>query len=651
MALENNPKFTEVQSKINAFKTQKSTLANEKIFKRGQNGDSNGLSRSEALRSLDSLGDVKQRAQQQVKTVFDDLVELFKSTIPQNPAEGSKTLDFLITQILTASQNTKGRINEIIAQEVMKTAGCSEEQKFDPTKKLYIKLENIDLRGQLKNSPDEGAWDLRYEKDSPQNGIFPFSMNRSLYELTQNQGQTFSSIYGNALIGQTGQGLMDLKYVTQYTENGVTYYGNFLEVDLSNRFKGNNLGDFLMDYYSSIDIIDFDMISLEIMNILTGFFDISIGMTSSEKEVQSNFSKIIQRILGLCFDSTKEIDVQGTAKLAQLDHLDQSFFEMSSIDLKNIEQEIDNMVKGVTEFTDCGNIKFPVNTERAVNELRKLRDIPSGNAGEKVQKFKEAVQGLPNDNNWRLQIPDSLTLNVAINNDFTKAIPNGILFSIITPKMLLGLMVVLRSINPALYNSLIFDDLKTFVDQFKSFTVEVMSKIAAIFVEELFKLIKKNIRILVETLLLEIVKESKDTRLKIISSVIFLIIQIVSGIIDYRECNSLVDEILKLLSLAGALGGSSIPVFALAASSLSPGYSPTRAMAGITEMLQSIGVPTGDLPSGAPNIGLQAMFQQLKGNYEEQITNGKVETFVRPVVVAPLIGGLSSPSSSVGKFY
>jgi len=35
-----------------------------------------------------------------------------------------------------------------------------------------------------------------------------------------------------------------------------------------------------------------------------------------------------------------------------------------------------------------------------------------------------------------------------------------------------------------------------------------------------------------------------------IAGVIFLIIQLVQGFIDYRECKSLVDEILKLLNLA-----------------------------------------------------------------------------------------------------
>jgi len=127
--------------------------------------------------------------------------------------------------------------------------------------------------------------------------------------------------------------------------------------------------------------------------------------------------------------------------------------------------------------------------------------------------------------------------------------------------------------------------------------------------------------------------------------------QTISGIIDYRECNSLLDEILKLLNLGSAVLGVSIPSFALALSSLLGGFSPTRAMAEVTERLQSIGIPTGDLPSGAPNLALPAIFQQIKGQYQEQLANGKVEVFIPPLSVPPVVAGSTVPSKASGKFF
>jgi len=81
------------------------------------------------------------------------------------------------------------------------------------------------------------------------------------------------------------------------------------------------------------------------------------------------------------------------------------------------------------------------------------------------------------------------------------------------------------------------------------------------------------------------------------------------------------------------------------------GFSPTRAMAQVTENIQSLGLPTGDLPSGAPNVALQALQEQIKGVYEEQVKNGKVEVFIPPLAVPPVVAGLTAPGRGVGKSF
>jgi hypothetical protein len=653
MALDSVSGFEQIGSKVKSYNVQKETIENSNQIKNIQKGASSfDGSKSEALRTLNDMGDLKQRSQQQIKTVFDDLVDLFKQTIPSTPGQGSSTVDFLIKQVLNASQNTKSRIGEIIVDEIMKNAGCSEEQNFNPADKLYIRVSQIDVRQLLKNNPEEGVWDVRYEKGSPINGVFPFQMNKELYRLIQNQGQYFSTEYGSSYIGDTGNQIMDIRYVNQrLLPNGSIEYDDFLEIDLSNRVAGNNISDFLRDYYRTINIVDFNVISSEIMNQLTNFVDISAGFSSTQLEEENKFGKIIQRILGLCFDSREEIDVQGTAKLSQLDNIDDSFFEMSPFDLKNIEADIDNILNGVTEFEDCGKVKFPVDTESISSDIRQVINIDDSNADEKVNKLVQAVENISNNEKWVLTSPGSLNVNTAIKNDLLKIIPKGVILSIISPKMLLGFMVVLKSIRPQFIDNLRIDSLSDFINNFKTFIVGMVSKISAIFIEELFKLIKKNIKLLVETLLLEIIRESKSRQLQIISTVVFLITQTISGIIDYRKCKSLVDEILNLLNLTAIGLGSSIPSFALAGSVLLGGFSATRAMSQVTENLQSLGLPTGDLPSGAPNIALQALQEQIKGVYEEQIKNGKVEVFVPPLAVPPIAAGLTAPGRGIGKFY
>ena len=649
-------KFQQASSKVDAYKATIDTAVNEEKLQKLSDGlDSNfQKAKSETLKQLNAMGDIKQRAQQEFENVFDELTKLFKKTMPSGKNTGSSTIDFLIKQVLMASQNTKSRMGEVVVEEVLKVAGCSEEQEFN-NQPIYIPVNDIDLKELLKNDPSSKPWSLRYEKDNISVGSQPFSMDKELYNRLQNEGTSFNSEYGSNYIGASGAGIFDIKYVTSYPDpvTSTPIFGDFYEVTLANRLNGDNLGDFLRDYYGSIDIIDFQMVSVEIMNMLTNIIDISGGISVNQKEEQSKFEKILQRILGLCFDNNKEIDVQGTAKLGQLDNIDPSFFEMAPVDLKNIEVEVNNMIQGVTEFTDCNNVKLPVNTETLLDSLTQLINDDVGNAGQNADNLMELVNNMSKDQDWKLNIPSNidLNLNVAINNDFLKIIPKAVMFAILRPKMLLGLQIVMKSVNPNFANLLALSNLQSFVKTFGNFMVNMLSKIAAIFVEELFILLKKNLRLLVETLLVEIVKEAKNKQASMIAGIIFLLIQLIQGFIDYRECKSLVDEILKLLNLGAAATGISLPSFALAASSLLGGFSPTRAMTKVTEGLQSIGIPTGDLPSGAVNVNMPAIFQQIKGTYQEQLENGKVEVWIPPLAVPPVVAGLTAPAKASGKSF
>jgi len=653
MATDVKQGLDDASSKVVSYGATISVQETEKKLKKLSSGDNFELSKSEAVKQLNSMGDVKQRAQTQIKNQFEELIDLFKLSMPSNPAKNSKSIDFLLKQILLASQNTKSRISEVLVEESMKVAGCSQEQTFEGNddnsgpNKIYVRVNQIDLFKLLKKDPEEGFNSILYELNNPVNGAQPYSMDKELYNRLQNEGFSFSDEYGSDYIGSANNPIMNISYVTSYVKNGTTYYGNFYEITLRNRPNLNRVSDFLRDYYGSIDFLNFDGLSVKIMNSLTNFIDISANVTTSEKEEQSKFEKIVQRILGLCFDNNQEIDVSGNAKNSALETLDQSFFEMDSIDLRNIEDEVNNMVNGVTEFEDCDNIKVPVNVESLSNSIKNMSLLPEN---EKIDYFiEEVVDNMSKDDNWKLQLPDGLNINVSIKSGILKIIPQSVVLTILSPKVLLGLMVILKSLGSVIIDEI--EGFETFMRNMKSFLINLVSRIGAIFIEELFKLLKVNLRQLVETLLIEIVKESKNAQLSIITSIIYALIQIVSGIVDWRQCKSVVDEILNLLKLIPTGGSTGIPNFALASANLLPGYSPTRAMANVTENLQKLGLPTGDMPDGSPNLMLPSIFQQLKGNNQESLNNSKTEVWVPPTAVAAFGGGVTFPIKAVGKSY
>ena len=582
------------------------------------------------------MGDKSQRLQTQVKNQFDEIVEMVRVSMPQVPGSDSSTINFLIKSLLTSAQNTKSRLSEIFITETIKTAGCSEEQTFDSAQSLYIPVKSVDLFGLLKNSYEESPHDVFYEKKNAVSGSIPYSMDRNLYDIMENGNVS-------SIIGLSNTEIFDIQYVTQYTENGTTFYGDYFKVNLKNRSNGNNITDFLYEYYNTIDIVDFDIILAKVMDSLLNVVKIKANLSIDEVEEQSRFDKIIQRILGICFDGNTEIDVSGNAKKSSIDQLDESFFEFNSTDRKNIENEVNNIKNGVIEFTDCNNIKFPINVDENLNSIREVRDTDENR---KTEKFIEEIDKITNNDEWK-KLGLNLDLDVSIKLDIIRKIIRSVSLSLLTPKAILGLMIALKSIGNNSGDSV--ESISDFTQKFKNFITNLISKIGAIFVEELVTILKKNIRLLVETLLLEIATEARDARLRAISSIVFILLQVVSFIIDYRACRSLVDEIQKLLNLASTAARNSLPTFALASSGLLGGFSPTRAMANVVQEFEKIGIPTGALPDGSPNLNLQAIQSQIKAVNNEEVANSKVEVFIPPLAVAALGGGSTLPGRGIGK--
>ena len=66
------------------------------------------------------------------------------------------------------------------------------------------------------------------------------------------------------------------------------------------------------------------MLSADIMNALTGVFDFSLNISTDQLREEKKFDLILKRIMGVCSDPNKKIDVGGTAKLSDQDLIDDS---------------------------------------------------------------------------------------------------------------------------------------------------------------------------------------------------------------------------------------------------------------------------------------------------------------------------------------
>jgi hypothetical protein len=378
-----------------------------------------------------------------------------------------------------------------------------------------------------------------------------------------------------------------------------------------------------------------------IMESLSGALSISANVGIVQADDTSKFLLLIQRILGLCFDGRSEIDVSGIAKLAELDGVDNSFFEFTDIDLRNIEQRITNIKNGVVEFEDCDNVKLPVDYQNIINALNDLNFVEDKDL---VDAADALTQTLTSNPAWKGFAIEG-NINAAVELNFIKLIVQGLISALLSPKVLLPIMVLLKSLGNDISD--VIDTLVKFMKEFKEFVICIVSRVGAIFVEELFNLIKKDIKNLLQQIILDVAKEKLDKKIIIILKLIQLLIIIAEFISDWRKCKSVIDEILWLLRILTSGWGGEIPLPLLFASQLMDGYSETRAFIGTIEELQKMGIPTGPLPDGSPNLSVLQMFGQMKAMANEEAENGKIQIAIPPLTMTP--SGLTVPASGFGK--
>ena len=681
----------EINSKISAVKTGADVLKSKKKLEKDAE---NSLSKTSSNISsqLSKIAEKQKRFQREAPTSMDQLTKM----IGQVNGNGPETVKYLRKKLLEAVTKIEPQVQGILKEQSIKAIGCSQEQTYNGIKAadlkltplsqlpqsqgIYIPVSSVDFFSNLKNSPESSIGKVYYEKlepsgDSkfkPYGGDVPFPMNKQLYGLLQSGGTSFSQLVGKNYTGKSGQNLFDVQYA-KTNSFGVT--GDYYRVVLIDRegTNGNKVEEFISDYYSTIQLTDPVDIGAQLVNIISGAMDTKSQIGFGELENKSKFYLIAQRILGLCFDSRKEIDVSGVSKIAELDGVDDSFFELNEIDLRAIDIRISNVQNGVVEFENCGNVKLPVDYEVLVDELINFRNTISGQTEEqRVATLEKIIDTISENPDWKALIPSSLDANIAINQNIIQQMPLAVAASVLTPKVLLPLYTILSVVESGAtytYNQAITsgntvitsaNSITTsattassdasnvvtsgteFLKKFKTFCIEVISRINEVFLRVLFDILKRDIVNLLSIIITDIGLSKKiknyDIILKLVNIAFSVGLIVSEAVRDYRECKNLLDDILNLLNLINSVTGigDSIPLPLLLLSRFLPGTSPERATINTIEILQKLGIPTGTLPDGSPNLMLLYNLATNQGADKEKL-NEKTEGVV---IVPPMTGGV-----------
>lgn len=656
-SLDLNNDYKKVQDQIKSTQTYVESKT-DYIKLTNSAGDSFEEKKSDVTESLNNFKGQSKNYQKQLKNQFEQLLDINNLT----GGQGSNSTRYVKKLLVQAIRNSKPEIIKILQEESIKAIGCDQQQVYIP-QVIYIKVSSIDLGSLLKKDPNETIGKVLYEKLPVSIQSIPFSMNRELFQRIES-GQPYSIDNGQFYLGASGQPLFDIQYV-ELDNLGQT--GPWFKITLLNRVNGiNKVAEFLIDYYKTINVFDFTNVIAQIMESISGAISIQGNIGLVQAEDTSKFMLILQRVLGLCFDSVREINVGGAAKVSELDGIDESFFEFTEIDLRNIDQRITNIKRGVVQFEDCGNVDLPVDSESVLNALNNLNFVSDSDLEKGVDQVTDA---LINNPEWA-GLGLSVNVQASVDLNFIKLLVQGLILALLSPKILLPIMTMIKIIGQNVVDTI--KSFQTFIKIFKKFIIDLVSRIGAIFVRELFELIRKDIVNLIQQVVIDLAKEKADKRIIIILKLIQILIVIGQFIRDWRRCKSVVDELLQLLKIAttgipgasgaanaagGALGsaagipgvGGDIPLPLLFGSQLLDGYSASRAFIGSIEEMQKIGAPTGPLPDGSPNLEVLSKFSLLKAQANEENQNGKVQVAIPPLKVPPIIGGFTGPENAYGK--
>jgi hypothetical protein len=687
-----NSDFESAKSQISAIKSYKEVSAGNKELKKSA-GNSFSQSTANLNSSLDKISNQQKRYLRDQPTSFDQLIQLINIT----SGSGLSSTKFLKQKLLEVVVKSEPQIQKLITEEALKALGCSQEQTFKgydksnlqlnplttlPTGEgIYVPVQSLDLANLLKNPVDSKVGKISFEKNDPNvisgffkpySGPLPFPMNKTLNLRMENSNLTrsYEQEFGKYYQGTSGLDLFDFVYSTtnQYGVNQPCYRvalidkpANTLTISgVTSGEKINKVGEFLNDYYSTIRLVDkVDFVAI-LLNIISGVISIQSNLSAQEIEKGTQFSLIIQRILGLCFDNRREIDVSGVSKVAELDGVDDSFFELTEVDLRNIEIRISNIQNGVMEFEDCENVKLPVDYETLIDELIKFRDTVDDQTPEQqVQSISNILDTLYQNPDWQAFLPTNFNLEVAVNKEIIKQIPLAVASAVLSPKVLFPIFTLLQVVEGQAKNTYntavtsgntfiqsgnttlggvnnIINNGVDFLKVFKSFNIQLISKIGAIFLKTLYDILKRDILNLISSVITDISKSALLKKYAIILRLVQILLILSQLIDDYRRCKSLINNILLLLKTIFGRPNGKIPMPLLLLTQFLPGTSPERSTINTIELLQSVGIPTGTLPDGSPNLMGIYNLMTHKGADKEEAENGKIEGMT---IVPPFVGG------------
>jgi hypothetical protein len=509
--------------------------------------------------------------------IFGDMIDIAdaflsgankKTMYAEFPESKSRLKQITNESIEETIKSSKSIISNAVQQTLFVGDGICGTTKVFPSDTMSIKPSEFDFMNTLQLDPLSNAGQIMYE-----------GINKGQTQLNTELYNLFS---GGTLGVNTpsGENLMNLTWdspTQTYSISGLT--GD----------TGNTINQFIEGYYSTIEHIDISGVTkMATLMTLQGDGNEPISFDIGMNEL----NRLLSKMLKSCTAPQKTN--LTSSNFNQNDEIEESYFDFNDVEGIDLDEESRRLEK-VLKFKDCGNVIVPTDKSTFEDFVYLTRSTSKLNINQVVDSTLYNVSIMSYQNSQTSQVQN---YHINLINNFILNMPKAMIGSLLSPKFLLPISIVYKSVVAAGTSAL--SSAKEIMKSLYKLFNRIIKDIFWKFLQEFWGRVKKDLLDFLKAFALKIIKDKAKKYALILAGLIALLQAILKT--DFDDCNSMYNLITNTINTALSAASVNLPLSGLLASfsNLRGGTDPNSMLMGFVENAQKNGVNITDI-HGEPN--------------------------------------------------
>lgn len=425
---------------------------------------------------------------------------------------GSAWLRILNQIIRESIIATIPKVDDILFEEIIAAFNCDLSMLVPVmgdglSGPIVVNISAVDQLKQLFNDPGSDVGKFMYEQFPLQGGSYPpgptsYPVNRFLRDITFNNGALVNPgapSNKQTIYGRSGRALFDIEaannqftiwpyYKTDAANPQTPGSAPLTAVATAQKFT---FVEFLKDYFGNVRMIEIQNFLGALMEILSGFMSVRNKNFSIENMLGlQNFMASINKMLESCDGMDMHTSTDAVNKLSEL-HDDDSFFEFSTEETRNIEVEVKRKSKNVISLLSCGIVDIPVDNELLDKGVDSI--LATFNKDEQIKQFDLVLQKFASSSakkyGFEIDLGSlSLPAEIDFKENLIKKLPQILTYCVLNPKAVLPIVLTSKLLNQ---NGAIPSGIDLFAKIFKRVIIRVVKAFLAEVAMRLLGLVKE----------------------------------------------------------------------------------------------------------------------------------------------------------------